>query len=244
MYEKLLKECGLTQNESLIYLALLKIGKAKSGEIVRASGISGGKIYETLYKLIDKGLVKSVSENKVKNFIANEPSTLISYIKEKEKLLHEKEHELEKIIPELKSMRLTDKKLETVSLIKGFRGIREIIYSSLEKSKSIKIMGVTSKKDEKYNNFWMNWHRERIKLKKKAKILFSERNNEYWDFFRKSPYTELKEMLHFTPSAIMMIDDNSFIYSYDEEFTCIHILSKPISDSFSSFFDDLWAISK
>ena len=36
MYENLLKACGLTQNESLVYLALLKTGKSKSGDIVKA----------------------------------------------------------------------------------------------------------------------------------------------------------------------------------------------------------------
>jgi len=89
MYEELLKACGLTQNESLVYLALLKIGKAKSGQIVGEAKISGGKVYETLDKLGDKGLIKTISENNVKYFIANEPETLISYIKEKERELRE-----------------------------------------------------------------------------------------------------------------------------------------------------------
>ena len=34
-YEELLKACGLTQNESLVYLSLLKIGKATSSKIVK-----------------------------------------------------------------------------------------------------------------------------------------------------------------------------------------------------------------
>ena len=105
MYEELLKECGLTQNESIVYLTLLKIGKSKSGNIIKEAKTSGGKIYETLYKLIDKGLVKSVSENNIKYFIANEPETLLLYMKEKEKILCKKEEKLEEVIPKLKSLR-------------------------------------------------------------------------------------------------------------------------------------------
>jgi len=244
MYEELLKACGLTQNESLVYLSLLKVGKATGSKIVKEAGISGGKIYETLEKLIKKGLVKSIIENGVKNFMANEPEMLIEYIKEKERELHKKEEELEKILPQLKGLREHDHKLENVSLVKGFRGIKPLIYGSLEEGSVIKIMGVTSGKDVRYNNFWRAWHAERIRLRKKAEIIFSDKNTDYWRFYKKLKYTEVKEILHLTPSAILIIDSNVFIFSYEEELTCIHIKSEPISTSFSEFFDDLWRVAR
>jgi len=244
VHEELLKVCGLTQNESLIYLALLKVGKATSSKIVKEANTSGGKIYETLEKLIRKGLVKSIIENGVKNFIANEPEMLIEYIKEKERELHKKEEELEKILPQLKSLKEHNHRLENVSLIKGFRGIKPLVYESLEKGKIIKIMGVTSKKDTKFNNFWRSWHIERVRLKKRAEILFSDKNTDYWRFYKKLKYTKVKEILSFTPSAILIIDNNLFIFSYEEELICIHIESESISESFSQFFDGLWKLAK
>ncbi|MDD5192912.1 MAG: helix-turn-helix domain-containing protein [Candidatus Nanoarchaeia archaeon] len=244
MYEKLLEECGLTQNETLVYLALLKMGKAKSGEIIREAKISGGKIYETLYKLVDKGLVKEVSENRVKRFIANDPKTLISYIREKGKSLKEKENELNKAVPLLFSLKKQESESDSVSLVKGTKGISPVVYSVLEQSKEIRIMGVRSSKKEEYNNFWRGWHRKRVELKREAKMLFSDRNTDYWRFFRKLKYTKVKELLHLSPSAIMTIDNNAFLFSYEEEFTCIHITSDSISSSLSNFFDDLWRIAK
>ncbi len=234
----------MTQNESLVYLSLLKLGKATSSKIVKDAHISGGKIYETLEKLIHKGLVKSIIENGVKNFIANEPEMLIEYIKDKERELQKKENELQKILPQLKDLKEHDHHLENVSLIKGLKGIKPIVYQSLEKAKIVKIMGLTSNKEERFNNFWMTWHIERIRLKKKAKIIFSDKNTDYWRFYKKLKYTEVKEILSFTPSAILIIDNDVFIFSYEEELTCIHIKSKSISDSFSQFFDDLWKISR
>ncbi|MDP3027696.1 MAG: helix-turn-helix domain-containing protein, partial [Nanoarchaeota archaeon] len=244
MYEKLLEECGLTQNETLVYLALLKIGKARSGEIVREAKISGGKIYETLYKLVDKGLVKEVSENRVKRFIANNPETLVAYLKEKEKGLKEKENELNKAIPLLSNLKKLELELESVSLVKGVKGISPVVYSVLQRAKEIRIMGVRSSKKEEYNNFWRNWHRKRVELKREAKMLFSDRNTDYWRFFKKLKYTKVKELLHLSPSAIMTIDNNSFLFSYEKDFTCIHIISDSISSSLSNFFDDLWRIAK
>ena len=243
-YEELLKACGLTQNESLVYLSLLKIGKATSSKIVKEANVSGGKIYETLEKLIKKGLVKSIIENGIKNFIANEPEMLIEYIKGKEKELHKKEIELEKILPQLRNLKEHNHELENVSLIKGLRGVQPLVYGALKEGKKIKIMGVTSKKEIKYNNFWRHWHTERARLKKRAEIIFSDRNTDYWKFYKKLSYTKVKEILSFTPSAILLIDENLFIFSYEEDLTCIHIKSLSISDSFYQFFDGLWKVAK
>lgn len=245
MYENLLENSGLTKNESLVYLALLRIGKAKSGQIVKESRISSGKIYETLSKLAEKGLIKSVVENGVKHFIANKPKALLDYMEEKEKEIHSKQNELEKILPQLEKITPEDKNMENVSLIKGFRGISPIVYDALEGGKNIKVMGVRSSKNVKFNNFWKNWHRRRVELKKNAQVLFCDKNTDYWNFFKKLAYTEVRETLSFSPSAVMMIDDECFIFSYEEdELVCIQIKSKSISNSFTSFFDGLWAHAK
>jgi HTH-type transcriptional regulator, sugar sensing transcriptional regulator len=243
MYEEFLEGTGLTKNEARVYLTLLKIGKAKSYAIVKDSGISSGKIYETLSKLSNKGLIKSVIENGVKHFIANKPESLFDYLKQKELELHDKEQHLEKILPQLQNLRRIDENPEEVSLVKGFRGILPIVYSALEKGTEVKVMGVRSSKDVQFNNFWKNWHRRRIELKKNAQMLFSDKDTEYWKFFKKQKYTEVRETLSFSPSAVMIIDNECFLFSYEEEFTCIHIISKSIAKSFTGFFDGLWKMA-
>jgi hypothetical protein len=71
-------------------------------------------------------------------------------------------------------------------------------------------------------------------------MLFSDKNTEYWRFFKKMPFTEVRETLSFSPSAVMIIDNECFLLSYEEEFTCIHIISDSTAKSFSGFFDGLW----
>jgi len=51
MIEKL-KEAGLTENESKIYLALLEIGPANAGLISRKSGLHRRVVYDSLDMLI------------------------------------------------------------------------------------------------------------------------------------------------------------------------------------------------
>ncbi len=244
MHEDILEDLGLTRNESLVYLSLLKLGKSKSGKIVKKAGISSGKIYETLNKLISKGLVKTVTENGVKQFIANNPEMLLSYLKDKQNSLKDKEKELEKLIPSFNSLKIREDNLEMVSLVRGLKGVSAVVYQTLEKSESpFYIMGVRSSKEERYNNFWMNWHRERVKLGKNAKLLFSDKKTEYWNFFKKLKYTQVKELTHISQSAIMIIGNQTFIFSYEKEITCIQITSEAITNSLLNFFNDLWKIA-
>jgi len=245
MHEKLLEDIGLTKNESRIYLTLLRIGKSKSGKLVKEAKTSGGKIYETLNKLVDKGLVKIVVENGIKHFIANNPKTVLDYLKERENNLREKEKEFKKLLPSFENLKKTNKPEELVSMIKGFRGISTIIYDCLEKGKGqIYIMGIRSSKDEKFNRFWINWHKKRIELKKEAKMIFSDEGGDYLKFFKKLKFTKVKKLLHLSPSAIMILDNNTFIFSYEKELTCIHMNSESITKSMLNFFNDLWKISK
>jgi len=244
MIINILENSGLTTNEALIYLSLLNLKKAKASQIISEAKISSGKIYETLNKLIDKGLVKEVIENGVKVFIVNDPITLLSYMKEQERTLIEKEKKLEEALPELKELMKKTKIKETVSLVKGFRGISTIVYQALEQGNDIKIMGVRSSKSVKFNNFWKKWHKKRVLLKKDCKILFSDYGTKYWDFFKKLKYTQVKEILSFSPSAILLIDENVFLFSYNEEFICIHIIAKDIASSFDAMFKGLWKVAK
>lgn len=133
---------------------------------------------------------------------------------------------------------------ESVEFVKGFRGISPIVYDALKNAQNISIMGVRSSQDGKYNNFWRHWHEERVKLRKHARMLFSDRNTDYWKFFKKLKHTDVREILHLSPSAIMIIDNESFLLSYEKELSCIHIISPSISKSLQNFFEDLWRIAK
>jgi len=245
MYEENLLSIGLTQNEVRVYLTLLKVGKTQSGKLTQEAGVSSGKIYETLTKLIDKGLVGVSTQNGVKQFHAANPDSLLLYMREREKKVLEQTQQLESIIPDLKKIKQFAGPEEGVYLIKGFRGIKPIVYELISQGKGeFKVFGVRSSKNKTYNTFWTHWHQERVKNHKKARLLFADRETSYWKFFKMIKFTQIRSVSSLSPSAIMVIDEHTFIFSYDEEFTCIHIISLPIARSFESFFESLWNIGK
>ena len=70
MREEILEEFGLTKNEVKIYLTLLKMGRALAGEITEKSGIHRRNVYDSIERLMKKGLVSFIIQNNRKYFRA------------------------------------------------------------------------------------------------------------------------------------------------------------------------------
>lgn len=246
MYENLLKNIGLTENEAKVYISLLKIGQSTTSKIIENSQISSGKIYETLNKLHKKGLVAITEINGIKHFQTTSPKALLTYIDDQKKGLEEKEIQLEKILPGLIELQLSYPKKTSVNLIIGERSIKPLVVDLFTNAKQIICtMGVRGSKKSKYNNFW--WHITSSiaeKKKKKAYYLFSENKSDYFKKHQKLNSVKVKYTESITPTAIDIIDDSVLIFSYKEEMTCIHIIDEGIAESFRSFFMTLWKISK
>ena len=112
MIKSILKEIGLTEYEARIYLALLELGKATSGEILNKAELRTGKIYEILNSLKNKGLVSEIIESGVKKFSPADPNRVHNYLEEKKQQIIKQEEDFEKILPDLLS-KINSKKQKT-----------------------------------------------------------------------------------------------------------------------------------
>ena len=65
-----LKEAGLTDNESKVYLALIDLGPSLAGQIARKTGMHRRTVYDTIEMLIEKGLIGYIQKNNRKLFYA------------------------------------------------------------------------------------------------------------------------------------------------------------------------------
>ena len=77
---EVLQRIGLTQGESKVYLALLKLGQTTTGPIVKRAGVTTSKSYKILARLEEKGLVSHVYKKKVKHFKAASPEKVLDLI--------------------------------------------------------------------------------------------------------------------------------------------------------------------
>ena len=81
----ILKEIGFSDREIKVYLALLELGETTVGPIASRTRIQHSKIYQTLEKLIDKGLISFIIKSKTKYFQAQNPNQILNMLKEKER---------------------------------------------------------------------------------------------------------------------------------------------------------------
>lgn len=82
MYAGIFQSVGLSKNESQIYEALLSKGESSVGEIVAASGVYHRNVYDSLHRLLEKGLVLEIVQSKENRYQAVDPQKLVELIDE------------------------------------------------------------------------------------------------------------------------------------------------------------------
>jgi HTH-type transcriptional regulator, sugar sensing transcriptional regulator len=246
MDTQLLEDIGFTKGEIKVYLALLKLGETTTGDIIDKSGLSGGKIYVILDKLIKKGLVSYIIKNKTKYFSAANPNKILNFVNEKEMLLEKKKKEIAKQLPSLLPIGKSIKKYDS-QLYLGYEGIKTVVFSALNKLSSkdeILIMGINLSRNDKYNVMWKHWHNERIKKGVSCKMLFSTKDSEFYNVFSKMKKTEVKVLEGITPASVGIVGDQILLTTYGEEPSSLLIKHPEIVLSFNTFFNTLWKIAK
>ena len=75
-----LKKVGISEGEIKVYSALLDTGKSPVNIIHEKVGMERRNIYDILNKLIERGLVTYITENKRRLFQVSHPNKIIEYI--------------------------------------------------------------------------------------------------------------------------------------------------------------------
>lgn len=247
MNEKLLEEIGLTRGEIVVYTTLLKLGETTTGKIVEEAQISSGKIYEILEKLIKKGLASYILKDKTKYFSAASPNRILDYVREREEDLKQKEEELKKELPFLTDLERAKVKKHETRLFRGIRGFQTAIFEALDTltpDDEVLAMGVISTKGIQYELLWKRWHSQRIKRKIKCRMIFSDRKSEYYKNFTKIAHTKVRVLRGVTPAAVDVMGNKVLILTHGKEPSVLSITNDEIAQSFTTFFNSLWNISK
>src|SRR3989339_40224 len=75
----MLKEFGLTETEEKVYLSLLKQGTSLASDIIKKTQLHRTTIYDVLERLISKGFVSYIIQNKIKYYSATNPSEFLVF---------------------------------------------------------------------------------------------------------------------------------------------------------------------
>lgn len=228
-----LKEVGLTESEAEVYLILLNLGEATVYQIADQSKIARPNIYDTVKKLLEKGLATSISKNNKKYFKPVAPLKLLEIIKDKEKNLSD-------LLPELTKAYETKKAKPLIEIFEGAEGIKTIMNDMVKEKWDIWIFnGVDTKYFFKHIP---EFNLKRVLNEKKrkhikTKMLYSKNVTPI-----KGPGYSLKQLPgeEFGCVSYWVYGDRAVIGIWSEPMVIIRIVSEEVAKVYKKSFELVW----
>ncbi|MEK6928262.1 MAG: helix-turn-helix domain-containing protein [Nanoarchaeota archaeon] len=242
--EKELQELGLTENESKIYIFLLKQGECTTGPIIKETNIANSRVYESLNSLISKGFVTYNLQKKGKYFQAVSPSIL----KEKEE---ERKSKISSLIPSLINLQNLSKEETKTAIYEGYEGFKTAfkkIIDDCQKNETIQILGFSEQQyaSKTLRTFIANMNLKSAKKKQKLKVILDQNVKETQGKERKQEkYTEVRYMPkgYISPIAVDIFQDYVYMFLWEEKPYVFMIKNKSIAKSFKVYFEFLWKLA-
>ncbi len=234
MDTRILENIGLTKNQAIVYLSLLKLGSSTAQTIINDTKLHRSPVYDALEKLSEKGLVSSVVKDFKKYFQAAPPKHLHSY-------LQEKKEELNEIMPELESLHNLKTEKIDATIYKGKEGLKAIHYDMLKEGKRIDVIGGKGLIFSELKYYIPHWEKERLKKKMKWRILWD--NKEIRDEVIKKPLVDGKILPKeaASKSVINIYGNKVAIFLWQEKNPDAFVINnKEIADSFRKWFELLY----
>ena len=236
----ILQKIGLSKGEVKVYEALLDSGKSSASTIHGKTGIERRNVYDILGKLIERGLVAYITENKRRLFQAGHPTKIISYIEERQGELEKVKRDAELEIPSILEKFSLKKPAIDAEVFRGVEGMKAV-WMDILNCPEIRWIGSGRYVPKRLPQFFAAWNRRRVKLgipmfnlmrvelKKEIKVLYEL---EYLRFLPKE--------FSGNPAAIGIFGDKTASLLLGEEYFAFVIESKELAENYRKYFQYLW----
>ena len=231
-----LQKLGLNLSESKVYLILLKLGRSQAGEISKKSQINRTTVYDSLERLIERGLVTYVISANKKVFRAVKPAILIQKIKEKEKIATE-------LLPELEDLYKKSKEKEESDIFRGRRGIKSILWEIL-KYKQYVAFGSSGRFLDFMKHDFLMFQKRKKELKINAKVILNESARKSESVQKAHSQFRFIPDKYTAPTTTFVYDSKVAVIIWSETPIATVISSKDVTKSYQSYFDLLWKQAK
>jgi len=238
MDASVLEGIGLSKNEIMVFLKMLKLGESKAGAIIAGVGLQSSATYNAINSLIDKGLVSYIKKGQIKFYKAASPDAISDY-------LDTKKEEYLKVLPELK--KFMPGEIEGVEFYKSIRGIKTLLSELVKDAKKGDLYRFFSIEDpEEYKLATDKVYELQKPIRKEKKIstkgLFAEktRNIAGVDSITQKRYLNFP----LPPNTQMLNNKVAIITWKGDQPSGILIHSKNIYESYVRFFEHLWEKAK
>jgi len=236
---EILYEIGLSQREIAAYKSLLKLGSTTTGPLVKESGVQNAKIYETLEKLIKRGLVTFIFKGKTKHFQATDPNNLLSFFENKRE-------NLQKTVAELQTLQQRKEPEYQTRVYEGIKAIKSAffeMYDYIGRNSEYCVFPIGEQLgSEELVLFWSQVFQKRLRMKIKVKTLPNVKWRRIFDEFYKDQLKLVKVRYSEQefPTGIFIFKDHVLNVLWGEKPIAFLIKSEENSTRWKLFFDAQW----
>ncbi|MBY0539545.1 hypothetical protein K2P56_03905 [Patescibacteria group bacterium] len=236
MQVQALKTFGLTQNESAVFVALLKLKSASGVEVGEKSGLPKSTAYDALRGLSQKGLVNIYKKRGRKHFSVNDPTVL-------RELALERKNAIERVLPSLLALYEKGDGSTKVEMHKGKDGFARVSGDILEEADELFAIGSPEELFKDLPEFF-----PRFTKKRKEKGIFLR------GIFRDSPKARERQIrdaedlrqsklveppLPFSPLMYIWKQKIAMV-TLGDDVSVVVIENKELSQMMRSIFELLW----
>ncbi len=233
-----LEEVGLTKNEVKVYLRLLQRGPAPAGKVAEKLDVHRPNVYDALEKLVARGLVTYVFQDEKKIFQAANPEALHA-------VLEEKQIQLKKLIPELKTHAALAETKARAHIFEGNAGIKAMTDDQLTVRTPIYSFGIPKNVSERMKSFVGIYHERRIRQKQWQYHLYNENAQERIAYLNTLSHTKAaflpKE--YDSPATTNVYSDKVSFFIWADEPLGVMIQDERMAESYKKYFRLLWKIA-
>ena len=234
---------GLTHAETQIYLSLLDLGTAHVGDIMEITGFHRRNIYDSLARLMKKGIVSFVIHNNKKLFSPANPRILIDRVEEKKYELENLKKEFISLMPELE-LKTKMYKRHDVRFFSGAEGLKTVFEDILRMKCDYIGVSPEPNLEKILRQYIIHYAAKRRKEKIKARMIYGEKSRK---FVKKKSLTEVRYIPNeYTSDVALRVyaDRIAILLLSKEDPTAVVIQNKTIADGYRKYFKVLWKAAK
>ncbi len=237
-FDEKLIELGFTENETKIYLLLLRTGELSPSEISKKLGMHRTYVYDILKTLIERGTVTAITIDGKRRYLAVNP-------KEISRRFTTRLDEFNLILPLLEDIHKKTKSNIKVELFQGrkiYKKMLEDFIAHIKEKDIVYSFGVNEKEFNKMEPIYIRKYFNMASRKKvKEKIIIAKGNMRFK--YKNVEYKEINPK-YIGNTAYFIHRDWVYIFLFGVNNYLIKIESENVANTYKKQFNLLWKIAK
>lgn len=244
----LLETLGLSRSESEVFLALLRSGKSSASKIIQKTKMHRPDVYDTLEKLVEKGIATRTIENNVRVY-STSFNSLPALLDEQKREIEEKESLLNKNLKKLSSLESTSALENELEVCRGVNGMSRIFDSMNERMEKGDVVyiygrpGFTGPREEYYDKAVLQFHKKRSEKKVQCYAIYPYSRKKQIQKRKQHPPIKIRyssKEFDF-PGVVHIFKDEVYFWDTSEsEITVFVIRNKVVAKMQLAYYWLLW----